>query len=203
MNGGIKRSHLINIINVNTTISKVNVRDFFDSFGLKELTDQNLKGLLSAETNVTLNINDKAALIPQSLSGNVKVNLQNAALINFKGLQGVIKYAFPFRNLKLINIPNLDANFAVNGDKIEISPMQISSSVLNADVAGTYGLNGGTNLTFDVPLRNPKGDSSITDKTELLKKRYRGIVLHLRAKADENGKVKIGFNKDRKLKATN
>ncbi|MGF7077707.1 hypothetical protein [Mucilaginibacter sp. UYCu711] len=56
----------------------------------------------------------------------------------------------------------------------------------------------GTNITIDVPLRNPMGDSTITDKAELQKKRFKGIVLHLLAKADETGKVKIGLNKNRK-----
>ena len=71
--------------------------------------------------------------------------------------------------------------------------MKISSSVLNIDVAGTYGLTNGTNIAMDIPLRNPKGDT--TDK-----KRYKGIVLHILAKADETGKIKIGFNKERKNK---
>jgi hypothetical protein len=65
-------------------------------------------------------------------------------------------------------------------------------------VAGTYGLTTGTNIAMDIPLRNPKNDSTITDQEKLKKKRYRGIVLHLLAKSDETGKVKIGFNKDRK-----
>jgi len=47
-------------------------------------------------------------------------------------------------------------------------------------------------------LRNPKGDSTITDKDELKKKRFKGIVLHLRAKADAAGKIKIGLNKGNK-----
>lgn len=81
---------------------------------------------------------------------------------------------------------------------IEISPMQISSSVLNVDVAGTYGLSKGTNIAMDIPLRNPKNDTTIADKDELQKKRYKGIVLHILAKADDTGKVKIGWNKNHK-----
>ncbi len=76
--------------------------------------------------------------------------------------------------------------------------MQINSSVLNIDVAGTYGMTNGTNIAIDIPLRNPKGDSTITDKAELQKKRFKGIVLHLLARSDESGKVKIGLNKERK-----
>ena len=195
INGYITRGKAIKLA-LNTTVSKVNVHDFFydfDNFGLKDFTYQNLEGLLSARTNITAGMTTKGTLIPGSINGTVDINLQQAALINFKPLLGVGKFAFPFRNLKNITIPNLDGHFKINGDKIEIAPMKISSSVLNIDVAGTYGLTNGTNIAMDIPLRNPKGDT--TDK-----KRYKGIVLHILAKADETGKIKIGFNKERKNK---
>lgn len=201
LNGDIQKSAGVNKVNLTTVISNVDVRDFFTSFnnfGLKDFTAENLSGSLSAKTQITAAISNKAVILPKSINGNLDVSLRNGALLNFKPLVGVGKYAFPFRDLKHITIPKLDAHFLVQGDKIQISPMQISSSVLNVDLAGTYGLTNGTDITLDIPLRNPKGDSTITDKTELNKKRYKGIVLHLRAKADETGKIKIGLNKEKK-----
>jgi len=204
LNGTIQKEGATNRVNLNTVISNVKIHDFFygfDNFGLTDFTYENLSGLLSAKTQITAGINNKAALIANSLNGNLDVSIRDGVLLNFKPLLGVGKYAFPFRDLKHIAIPKLDAHFAIHGDKIEISPMQISSSVLNLNVAGTYGLPYGTNITMDVPLRNPKGDSTITNKRELEKKRFKGIVLHLRAKADEKGKIKIGFNKNTKDQA--
>jgi hypothetical protein len=196
LTGGIKKGGGLNRLNLNTVISDVNVHDFFygfDNFGLKDFTYENLKGTLSAKAEFTAVIDNKASLVARSVEGNVAISLRNGALLNFKPLVSVGKYAFPFRDLKNITIPKLDAQFAIHGDKIGISPMQISSSVLNIDVAGTYGLTNGTNITLDIPLRNPKGDSTVTDKQELQKKRLKGIVLHLVAKADETGKIKIGL----------
>ena len=113
---------------------------------------------------------NKASLVSKSIDGNPDVSLRDGALLNFKPLQNVGKYAFPFRDLKNIRIPKLDAHFAVHGDHIDITPLQISSSVLNLDVAGTYGLTNGTDITMDIPLRNPGKDSTSTDKFQLLKK---------------------------------
>ena len=200
LSGSVKREQRVNKISLNTVISKVDVRNFFydfDNFGLKDFTYENLKGLLSAKTQITATITDKAALVPGSMNGTLDINLQQGSLINFKPLDGVAKFAFPFRNLKNITIPNLDAHFDVKGDKIIIHPMKFSSSVLNMDVAGVYGLNKGTNIALDIPLRNPKKDTTIHDEEKLMKKRYKGIVLHVLAKADSTGKVKFGFNKDR------
>lgn len=201
LNGSVKKGSTLSRLALNSTISNVDVRDFFfafDNFGMKDFTYENLRGSLSAKTQITASFNNKGSLQPGSINGVVNLNLKDGRLINFKPLQGVGKLAFPFRNLKNISVPNLEGTFTMRGDKIEISPMQISSSVLNLDVAGTYGLTNGTNIAMDIPLRNPKNDSTITDQEKLKKKRYRGIVLHLLAKSDENGKVKIGFNKDRK-----
>jgi hypothetical protein len=204
LNGAIKKTAGINRLSLNTTISNVNVHEFFyafDNFGLKDLTYQNLKGILSAQTQITAGINNKGTLLPKTIYGDINLNLKDGALINFKPLLGVAKFAFPFRDLKNITIPKLDAQFVVKGDMIEIKPMQISSSVLNIDVAGTYGLTRGTNIAMDVPLRNPKKDTTIVDEAELQRKRYKGIVLHILAKDDETGKVKIGWNKNRKDEA--
>jgi hypothetical protein len=204
LDGTIQKDGAANRISLNTVISDVKIHDFFfgfNSFGLTDFTYENLSGLLSAKTQITAGLSNKAALIANSLNGDIDVSIRDGVLLNFKPLLGVGKYAFPFRDLKHIAIPKLDAHFTLHGDKIEISPMQISSSVINLDLAGIYGLPNGTDITLDIPLRNPKGDSTITDKDELEKKRFKGFVLHLQAKADENGKVKIGLNKSKKDQA--
>jgi hypothetical protein len=199
--GRIVQDNVANRFDISTVISHVNIHDFFyafDNFGITAPTYQNLKGLLSAKAQLAGTFNGQGGILSKSLKGMVILNLKDGALINFNPLKTVGKIAFPFRNLNNIEIPNLDANFDINGDMITIKPMKITSSVINADVAGVYGLNKGTDIALDVPLRNPKKDTTITDKEELKKKRYKGIVLHLAAKDDGTGKVKIGFNKDHK-----
>ena len=202
INAGLIQGSTKNHFTVSTTISKVNVREFFyafDSFGLKDLTDQNLKGFLSARANITGYVNNAGALIPGSVDGTMDINLQNGVLVNYQPLISIGKFAFPFRNLHNISIPVLDAHFEIHNRMVTIHPFQITSSLINADVAGVYGLTNGTDITIDVPLRNPGKDSTITDANERAKKRNKGIVVHLRAKDDGTGKVKIGRNKDYKL----
>lgn len=199
--GRIVQDNVSNNFNISSVVSNVNIHEFFysfDNFGLSSPTYQNLKGFLSAKALISGKINSQGSVIPRSINGNVSINLKDGALVNYNPLKTVGKFAFPFRDLNNIVIPKLDASFDLKGEKIIINPMQITSSVINADVAGVYSLGRGTNINFDVPLRNPKNDTTITDKEELKKKRYRGIVLHLSAKDDETGKLKIGWNKDHK-----
>ncbi|MES2265181.1 MAG: AsmA family protein [Bacteroidota bacterium] len=200
MNGKMMQGKKLNNFAVNTVVSNVNMREFFvafNNFGLQDFTSENLKGFLSAKTSITGGITDAGNLVPNSINGKLALSLRNAALIDFKPLVSVGKFAFPFRNLKNISIPKLDGHFLVKGDMITIKPLQVSSSVLNVDVEGVYGMTRGTDIALDIPLRNPGKDSLITDKEELAKKRFKGIVLHIRAH-EEGGKMKIGWNKNHK-----
>jgi hypothetical protein len=201
MAGVISRGEKVNQLALETIVSHVDIHEFFDAFdnfGLKDFTAANLQGYLSAKTEITAGMTDKAALLPHSINGTIDLNLQNANLINFSPIGGVAKLAFPFRNFKNIKLGEFNAHFDVHGEQITIYPLKFSSSVINMDVAGVYGLNKGTDIIIDVPLRNPKKDTIIEDKEKLAQKRYKGIVLHLRAKADSTGKIKVGLNKDRK-----
>lgn len=199
--GRILQDNVSNRFDISSVISRVNIHEFFyafNNFGLDAPTYQNLKGFVSAKARLKGAFNNSGDLIKRSVNGVVILNLTNGALINFNPLKTVGKIAFPFRDLNNIMIPNLDAQFDIKGQDITIHPMKLSSSVINADVAGVYSLGNHTDISLDVPLRNPKKDVEITDKDELDKKRYKGIVLHLQAKDDGTGKVKIGLHKDRK-----
>jgi len=198
----VTKSNVQNPFTLNTIISNVDIHEFmyaFDNFGLKGISYENLKGFLSARVNITGRINNTGGLVPGSADGTMDINLQNGVLINYQPLISVGKFVFPFRNLHNIVIPVLDAHFEIHNRIVTIHPFQITSSVINADVAGVYGLDNGTNITLDVPLRDPSKDASITDPAERAKKRNKGIVVHIRATDDENGKLKIGRNKDYKL----
>jgi len=202
-NGAIQRGSDLNKLSLKTVISHVDVSEFFDAFnnfGLSDFSSENLKGYLSAKTQITAGITDDGHLVKNSINGTLDVNLQDGALLNFKPIYGIGKFAFPFRDLKNIRVRELNARFDVNGDMIKVYPLKLSSSAINMDVVGVYGLTRGTDLQIDVPLRNPKKDTTITDQEKLDKKRYKGIVLHLQAKADSTGKIKVGLHKDKKDK---
>jgi len=201
MNGSIQRGEDLNKLKLNTVISRVDVNEFFkafDNFGLSDFTADNLRGILSAKTAITAGVTDDGKLVKNSINGNLDINLQQGQLLNFKPLYSIGKFAFPFRDLKDIRIRELNAHFDVNGDMFKVYPLKFSSSAINMDVSGVYGISKGTDLAIDVPLRNPKNDTTITDKAKLDKKRYKGIVLHLHAKADSTGKIKVGLGNDRK-----
>ncbi len=179
---------------VNAAISNVDVSQFFyafDSFGLQSMSDKNLSGNLSATSNISGKLMESGALVPNSIFGNVKFQLNKGALLNFDPIRKIGKYAFPLRDMNRIVFQDLNGSFDFSGEKVTIQPMQINSSILNMDVDGLYSFGKGTNINIIVPLRNPEKDKDITDAVALAKRRERGVVVRLQAADDEDGKVKI------------
>jgi hypothetical protein len=185
---------------INSNIRDANIKSLFygfDNFGLKALGYQNLSGQLGAKIGMSGRISSAGLLAKNSLRGNIVFDLRKGNLLNFDPLISVGKFAFPLRDLNNITFSNLHGALRFNGEKVEISPMKVSSSVLNVDISGVYSMGSGTNIALDVPLRNPKKDKEILDATEKAEKRMKGIVLHLLATDGEDGKIKIKLNRNR------
>ncbi|WP_432713320.1 AsmA family protein [Pedobacter sp.] len=199
MNGSLSQQGRANHFDMNATISNVDIKHFFyafNNFGLTTLTSDNLKGYLFSKVKLAGSLTEQGKILKNSLRGHVIFDFKEGELLNFEPITSVGQFAFPLRDLKNINFRNLNGKFDLNGEKIIINPMNISSNVLNMDVAGVYSLGLGTNIALDIPLRNPKKDVEIEDAEEKLKKRMKGIVLHILATDGENGKIKFKWNKN-------
>lgn len=183
-----------NLFSINTKVTNADIQKFFysfNNFGMESMSSKNLKGFLSSTANITGKVTADGKLVTNSMNGTVAFDLKKGALVNFEPIKSAGKFAFPFRDLDNITFDNLNGKLEISGEKIKILPMQINSSVLNMDLAGIYSFGKGTNIALDVPLRNPKRDKGITDQELLEERRNRGIVVHLLATDDENGKVKV------------
>ncbi len=199
INGTITQMATVNKMKLNAKISNVNIKEFFyafDNFGQQSITNKNLLGTISARINAYGNISTKGNIVPKSMNGKVDFTLNNAALVGFEPLENIGKFIFRSRNLSHVKLEKLNGTLKIRGDKVDISPMKINSTALNFNIKGVYGFNEGTNIQFDVPLRDPKKSKDIIDKEERDLARMKGIVLHLKA-VDEDGKIKIKWNSKR------
>lgn len=183
---------------MNATVNNVYISQLFyafDNFGMSSLKSENLKGNVSAKVNLKGNVLDNGSLAKNSLYGTINFNLRNGALVNFGPLADIGNFAFRKRHLDSITIEDLSNTLQVQGNKILIPPMRIASSAINIDVDGVYGINAATNINLAIPLRNPAKDSAVTDMEEKRKRSRKGIIIHLRAVSEKDGKVKIKFGK--------
>lgn len=195
--GNIDQSGRYNRMNVHTTIANANVQELFyafDNFGQDAITDRNLTGSFNASINASASMKDNGQIVPGSVLGTVDFNLKKGAIINFEPMRKVGSLAFPNRNFSNITFENLKNTLFIQGNKVNIPPMQIESSVLNIFLQGVYGFASGTDIALQIPLRNPKKDELINDEVAKEKRSKRGIVINVRAVdgADGNVKFKLG-----------
>jgi hypothetical protein len=131
------------------------------------------------------------------MQGKLNFSVHQGALQNFQPIVKIGKFAFPFRDVNNITFSDLSGDLNVLGEQIEVNHLNISSSILNLDIAGIYSFGRGTNLALTIPLRNSKNDAQLPTKAERDAVRDRGIVLYLVA-VDDEGKIKIKWGKKEK-----
>lgn len=185
-------------------IDDVEVNQFFtafENFGQTAITDRNIYGRLSTDVDIKGAIKADGTPVPYSINGVAKFKYKNGLLINFTPFKSMGKLIFHNRNMDSIAFRDIENRFTIKGDKVVIYPMYIESNVLNIHLEGIYGINKtGTDINIDLPLRNPKKDELIENDELRHQRNMKGIVLHLKAVNDEDGKVKIKWNKPDKDK---
>ena len=198
LNGNIDQNGDLNQVKMNTRIVNANIQELFKSFnnfGQSTITSENLKGSFNAITNISALIRDNGEVVPWSINGTVDFNLRNGALVNFDPMLRLGAFAFPNRNFSNITMKDLKNTLTIQGKTVAIPRMQIETSVLNVFMDGVYGFSEGTNISLQIPLRNPKKDEFIFDKEEKEKRSTRGIVLNMHAVDGNDGKVKFKLGK--------
>lgn len=200
INGNIDQRGKLNKVKLNTKIRDANIQELFyafNNFGQDGITDRNLRGTFNADCNISGTMRDNGDMVPRSIRGTVFFDLKNGALIDFEPLKKVGDFAFANRDFSNITFKNLSNTLIFEGNSVTIPPMKIESSVLNIFLQGVYGFTWGTNISMQVPLRNPKKDEFVLDKVEKEIRSKKGIVINLHAVDGEDGKVKIKLGKDK------
>ncbi len=173
--------------------SRVDAQDLlrsFDNFGSKTITANTIRGTVSLDLNATGKMNN-GKMVENSMKGDLDFRLNNGAFVNFKPLENIGKYVFPKRDFKNITIDNLEGNVTINNGIMTLEPMELNTSVINLDLAGDYGMKGGTDLQVDVHLRNPQKDEAEVNREAKEKNRKKGTTIHLNLIDDKKGGTKI------------
>lgn len=197
LNGSMKEEALHNSIALSSKMNNVDITKTltaFNNFGQDGITDKNLKGVLSADINITGLITDKANILENSLKGIIDFHIRDGQLINFEPVQKISQIAFKNRDFSDIRFAELKDKIEVNGSAIKVNRMEIRSTVFTMFVEGIYDVKKGTNFSIQVPLSNlSKRDEDAELKNKGIRSRT-GASLHLRAKTGEDGKAKISWD---------
>jgi hypothetical protein len=165
----------------------------FNNFGQDAIVAKNLSGRIRSDLKLRGQLTAAGAVRKNSLYGNIRFGLEDGALLHFGPFEKVGRFVFKKRNLSDVRVRSLQGELDVRGEKILIRPLAIQTSVVNMNVQGVYGLNGGTDIFIEVPLRNPEKEEASSIFGKLLR-RGKGVVLHLRAQDPDGSGVRIGWD---------
>lgn len=175
----------------------------FENFGQDGITDQNLKGRLTTDADVQIDLNSEGKVLPASSRGEISFSLKKGALNNFEPLKKIQKFIFKNRDFNTIEFAELKNRLTINRGEINIPRMEIQSSVLSFFVEGLFSPRGNTDVSVQVPFNNLKkrDEDYIPENIGVDKKGGRSIFLRGQTGSDGNVQFKLDlfkkFQKDK------
>ncbi|MES2431436.1 MAG: AsmA-like C-terminal region-containing protein [Bacteroidota bacterium] len=192
---------------LNVDLTKVNVKKVFyafDNFGQDGIVADNLEGVLTSKTNISINLNDDGKILPSSAVGKIDFSLKNGVLNNYAPIKRIQNFIFKKRDFDTIRFAELKDKLEVNRGEIKINRMEIQSSVLTIFVEGIYKPKGKTDISIQVPLSNLKKRGDEYKPENIGSNKKGGGSIFLRGQTGDDGNVKFKldlfykFKKDKK-----
>jgi hypothetical protein len=184
-------------MSISTSISNADISSLFysfNNFNQDVVTNENVKGKISSKAEFHALLRKDNSIDPKSMNGNVTFSIKKGSLDNMKGLEKISEFAFKNRDFSHIEFAQIKDTITIKGPSITLTRMQILSSVVTIYVEGTYGFQGGTDMSVQVPLSNLKKrekeikDVKISDDTKL------GPSVFLRIRDNNDGKIQIAYD---------
>lgn len=178
------------------SLSDVDVRRAFyafDNFGQKGITSGNLRGRLSTRANLQLLLDSRGDIVPNSMNGLVCFSLKNGELVKFEPLENIKSFVFKDKDLSHVQFAELKDSLIIKNSEIRIKRMEIHSSIMTLYIEGLYSLQGNTDISIQIPLHNFLSAEEKNPRNKGAHAKM-GASIHLRARPDLKGNIKIGLD---------
>lgn len=166
----------------------------FDDFGLMGFGARNLKGRLNADIKLTGLLTDKARVVPNSLKGKIDFSIVDGQLVDFEPVEKIGETVLKKRDLSEVRFGMLKNLLDIDSTTVTLHRMEIRSTAFTLYAEGTYDLRKGTDMSFQVPLSNLKVRAGDIPPESRGNDSKAGPSVHLRAKTDSAGKLKISWD---------
>jgi hypothetical protein len=170
----------------------------FDDFGLKGIGARNLRGRMNADIKLSGLLTDKARLVPSSLKGTIDFNIADGQLVDFEPMEKVHEAVLKKKNLNEVRFGTLQNSLDIDSTTVTLHRMEIRSTAFTLYAEGTYDLKKGADMSLQVPLSNLKERAGDIPPESRGNDSKAGLSVHLHAKTDEDGKLKISWDPFRK-----
>jgi hypothetical protein len=166
----------------------------FDDFGLKGIGARNLRGRMNADIKLTGLLTDKAQIVPNSLKGTIDFSIMDGQLLDFEPMEKIHETVLKKRDLSEVRFGTLQNSLDIDSTTLTLHRMEMRSTAFTLYAEGTYDLKKGADMSLQVPLSNLKARAGDIPPESRGNDSKAGLSVHLRAKTDEDGKLKISWD---------
>lgn len=184
---------------VKAQITKANIKELFlnfNNFNQKTIHADNLRGRISANVIFSANVDETYKLITPSMRGTLDCRISDGGLVNFEPMENMSNFLFKKRDFSDVEFAELNSNFSISGTDMDISRMEIQSSVLSLFLEGRYSFTDSTSLSVQIPLSNLKKRHKDFKPKNIGTHAKAGpsVFLHVYREKDINSKIKIDYD---------
>ena len=184
---------------IKARIKNSNIKELFlnfNNFNQKTIQADNLTGLISADVKFNANVDESYAVLGPSMRGSLECKIQDGRLINFEPMENMSNFLFKKRDFSDVQFAELQSNFSIEGTNLDISRMEIQSTVLSLFLEGRYSFSDSTSLSVQIPLSNLKKRHKDFKPKNIGTHAKAGpsVFLHVYRDRDINSKIKIDYD---------
>lgn len=187
----------VNPFALNASVRHADIKEFFkmfNNFNQNTIRSEHMEGTLNANIDVSAAVDNNFSVLMPHLKGQVVFNVKQGRIIDFPPLENMSNFLFKKRDFTDVRFDEIMADFNVHGTELDISRMEVQSSVLTLFLEGRYSLKDSTNLSIQIPLSNlKKRDKGFVPQNVGTNAKV-GLSVFLRASQGEDGKTVIEFD---------
>lgn len=187
---------------VNASLEKVNIQELFrafNSFGQSEITDKNLKGLLSGKIDAGFLLDRGFNFLPKSLYSFLDIRIDGGELNNYKPLKALSKYV-RVEDLENVRFKTLENQIEIRDEIIFIPSMEIRNNAMNLYIEGQHSFSNTMNYSIKIQLKDVLAGPYMKDhQEEDFEKEEEGVNIFIRMSGTpDNLSIKYDTKKARK-----
>lgn len=162
---------------------KVNIKELFREFrdfGQANITQENLSGLLSGQTDIGFLYDKNFTFLPKTLYSYIQLKIDEGRLVNYKPLEALSRFV-KVEDLRDIRFQTLSNEIEIRDEKIIVPKMDIKNSALDLAVEGEQKFNGFVNFSVQLQLKDLLASSYAKKHSEdEFEKEEKGISVFIR-----------------------
>lgn len=148
-----------NKLKADVLLKGMDIKQLFEEceeFKQKAITSENLRGVLDATVNITSDVDANFSVDPNSLFGQVNLDLRDGHLLHYEPLKKISGLVFRNRNFDDITFTEIHETFGIDGTQLHIQEFELASNVVNLYIEGIYDFRNESNINIRIPWSNLK-----------------------------------------------